>query len=209
MWHAKLLRPACGAQGRGGQRRFQTMQKNPGRRTAVEQRCRLALWDASATERLRRDAAGRTKAWTEPIDHSDGNQFRNAAPLLPAVEGAQIVSSHDPDKTDAWAVRYQISDDVMGITHADLGFYAGNLHARTAGESAGCGDPLIERSKPPRVLEGISWRDQPPHLIEFKSLQCQQAGSKVRLMRGIEGSTEQPDSLARVMDRNPVPRRCR
>ena len=90
------------------------MQKNPGRRTAAEQGAGLAFRNASVAERLRRDAGGRIKAWTEPIYHRDGNQFRDATPVLPAVESAQIVSSHDPDKTDSWTVRYQISDRVEG-----------------------------------------------------------------------------------------------
>src|SRR5258708_25817703 len=162
--YAKLLRPAHRAQGRRGQRRFQSMKKTPGRRTTAEQRCSLAFRDAPVTERLRRDAAGCTKARTEPIYHCDRNQFRNAAPLLPAVERAQIVGSHDPDKTDARAVRYQISDDVVGITYADLGFDTGNLHAGMPGELACRRNTLIERSKPGCVLERIAGRDQPPHM---------------------------------------------
>src|SRR5258708_2995865 len=132
------------------------MQKNPGRRTTAEQRCGVAFRDAPVTERLRGDAAGCMKAGTEPIDHSDRNQFRNAAPLLPAVERAQIVGSHDPDKTDARAVRYQISDDVVRITYTDLGFDTGNLHTWMPGELACRPHALIERSKPRCVLERIA-----------------------------------------------------
>src|SRR6266446_9555517 len=112
------------------------MQKNPGRRTTAEQRCRLAFPDAPMTERLRGDAAGCTKARTEPVYHGDRDQFRNAAPLLPAVERAQIVGSHDPDKMAARAVRYQISDDVVRIAYADVGFDPGHRHARVASELA-------------------------------------------------------------------------
>src|SRR5258708_26648016 len=180
------------------------MQKNPGRWTMAEQRCSLAFRDAPATERLRGDAAGCTKARSEPVYHRDRNQFRNAAPLLPAVEGAQIVGSHDPDETDARAVRYQISDDVVRITYADLGFDAGHLHAWMPGELACRRHTLIERSKPRCVLERIAGPDQPPHLVERQSFHGEQASSEMGLVRRIECSPEQPDALAGIMNRNPV-----
>src|SRR6266436_1455717 len=180
------------------------MQKNPGRRTTAEQRCRLAFPDAPMTERLRGDAAGCTKARTEPVYHGDRDQFRNAAPLLPAVERAQIVGSHDPDKMDARAVRYQISDYVIRITDADRGFDSGNLHAGMPGELACRRHTLVERRKPRCVLERIAGRDQPPHLVERQPFHGQQTSSAMGLVRRIERSSEQPHALAGIMNRNPV-----
>src|SRR5258707_6286473 len=180
------------------------MQKTPGRRATAEQRCRLAFPDAPVTEPLGGAAAGCTKARTEPIYHGDRDRFRNAAPLLPAVERAQIVGSHDPDKMDPRAVRYQISDDVVRITYADLGFDAGNLHAGMTGELACRRHALIERSKSRGVLERIAGRDQPAHLVERQSFYGQQASGKMRLVRRIERSSEQPYALAGIMNWNPV-----
>src|SRR5260370_3333359 len=180
------------------------MQKTPGRRPTDDQRCCPALRDAPWTERLRGDAAGCTKGRTEPIYHGDRDQFRNAAPLLPAVERAQIVGSHDPDKMDPRAVRYQISDDVVRITYADRGFDAGNLHAGMTGELACRRHALIERSKSRGVLERIAGRDQPPHLVERQSFHGQQASGKMRRARRIDTSSEQPYALAGIMNRNPV-----
>src|SRR5260370_38487884 len=159
------------------------MQKNPGRRPRDDQRCRLAFPDAPVTERVRGDAAGCTKGGTEPIYHRDRDQFRNAAPLLPAVERAQIVSPHDPDKMDPRAVRYQISDDVVRITYADLGFDAGNLHAGMTGELACRRHALIERSKSRGVLERLAGRYQPPHLVARQSLHGKPASGTMRLVR--------------------------
>ncbi len=106
-------------------------------------------------------------------------------------------------------VRCQIADCIIGITYADLGFHTGNLDAWVTGELA-CGrDPFVKGREPHRVLERIARRHKPPHVIESQPFHCQQAGGKMRLVRRIEGSAEQPDSLAGIMRRNTVMRAIR
>src|SRR5262245_8681921 len=180
------------------------MQKNPGGRASVRQRLSLVFRDAPAPQRLSRNAASRIEAGTQPIYHDKRNQFGNPSPLLPTVEGTQIVGSHDPDETDLATVRYEISDGVIRIAYTDLSFDTGNVDAWMSGDLARGRDSLVEWGKLHRVFERIAGRHQPPHPIEREPFQCQHAGSKVRLVGRVEGATEQSDSLAGIMWWNAV-----
>src|SRR5215468_5298684 len=185
------------------------MQKNPSRCGTIRQRCSFAFREPAAAERVSRHAPCRIKTGTEPVYHRDRNQFDNAAPPLPAVEATQIVSAHDPDKTDPRTVRCQISDRIVRVTYADLSFDSSDVDAGVTGELARRGDPFIKGRKPYRVLKRIAWRHQPPHPIESDSFHRQQASSKMRLVWWIEGSAEQSDSLPAIMNRNAAIRAVR
>jgi hypothetical protein len=79
---------------------------------------------------MARRTGGRVKAWAEAIDDRDGHHLGDVAPALPAMEAAQIVGAHDPNEMHAGAAPDQISDGLVGVAGAQLGFEIGDVDAR-------------------------------------------------------------------------------
>src|ERR1700756_1174718 len=98
------------------------------------------------------------------------------------MKAAQIVGTHDPDKTYARAAAYQIRDSLIGVMAADLRLEVGDVNARMIGERP-CGrHALRQRRQAARVLERIAGGDEPPDAIEAKPPHRQQAGGAMRRM---------------------------
>src|SRR5579862_1006629 len=114
--------------------------------------------------------AGCIKAWAEAIDHRYGHHLGDVAPALPAMEAAQIVSTHDPDEMHTGAAPDQIADRLVGVAGAEFGFEVGDINAGMMRQGSGGGDARGEWRKAPGVLERIAGSDQPPNAIEAQPL---------------------------------------
>ncbi len=73
---------------------------------------------------------GGVKAWAQAVDHDDGHQLRNFAPLLPAMETPQIVRAHDPDESDSGAAGQQPRYRIVGVSRLNDSFETGDIDAR-------------------------------------------------------------------------------
>jgi len=68
--------------------------------------------------------------------------------------------------------------------------------------NTGMADQRLARSDPPVDIHGViglqwvPWADQPPHPIQTYAPQRTARDMHMTHMRGIEGSTQQPDALA-------------
>src|SRR5438876_8676474 len=118
------------------------MEVNPDRRDAVRKRIRRHLRDAGATERLSGGSRRRIEARAEAVDDRNRDHGRDGAPVLPAMEAAQIVGAHDPDEAYAGAAGDEVGERIVGVAGTDLGFEAADIDARMAGEPARRGDAL-------------------------------------------------------------------
>src|SRR5262245_41613373 len=109
------------------------------------------------------------------------------------MKAAQIVGSHDPDERNAGATPAEISNGLVGVAGADIGFEAEHCDARMACELArGC-NALLKRCKAARIFQRIAWGDEPPDPIQMESFHCNQACGKMRIMRWVKGAAEQTD----------------
>ena len=116
-------------------------------------------------------AGGSVETRAQAVDDDDGHQFCNFAPLLPAMKTPQIVRAHDPDESDTRAAFHQPGYRIEGVPRLNDRFETRNIDTGMAGEGArGC-DPVGQRCKAARVLEGISRRDEPPNAVELEALQ--------------------------------------
>src|SRR5262249_2198369 len=128
------------AQSSGRQRRFKAVKIDPGRRLAVGQAPRCRFGQPRPRQCLTRDARYRVEARPEPVDDRDRHQPRNIAPALPAMETAQIVGAHDPDKTHARTTADQIGKNRKRIGDAEIGLEIGDVDAGMLRELARSGD---------------------------------------------------------------------
>jgi hypothetical protein len=113
----------------------------------------------------------------------------------------QIVRAHDPDESDARAAGPQPRYRIVGVSRLNDSFETRDIDARMPGKGArGC-DPVGQRRKAARVLEGISRRDEPPNAVELEASQGQESGAEVRLVRRVKSSAEQADPHAGRMRR--------
>src|ERR1700691_4187385 len=172
------------------------MQVNPRWRLSFRKRPCGGFGQAKARQPMASRTGGHVKAWAEAIDDSDGHHLGDVAPALPAMEAAQNVGAHDPNEMHAGAAPDQISDGLVGVTGAELGFEVSDVDARMVRQSARGSKARGERGKAARVLERIAGCDQPPHAIETEPLHGEQAGGAVRRVWRIEGAAEQPDAHA-------------
>src|SRR5215470_7987154 len=177
------------------------MEVNPDRRLAPCQGGRGLFGQPKSPQRLAGDARGRVKTRAKTVDHRHRHHGGDPTPLLPAMEAAQIVGAHDPNKVNAAAARPEIANHIVGVAHADLGLEAGDVDARVMRERARRRDALGKRAQAAGVLERIAWSDHPPDAVEAEPPHRDQAGGPMRLMRRIEGAAEQTDAHARSVGR--------
>lgn len=84
-----------------------------------------------------------------------------------------------------------------GERGAELGFKTGDFDSRVMRDGFRIGDALIKRTEAVVVLQGITWRDQPPDLIQLQPGERFEADMPVPRMRRIKRAAEQADTLTR------------
>ncbi len=117
-------------------------------------------------QRLRRAAAWGRERRTWSIDDGDRNQPRDLAPVLPAIEGAEIVRAHDPDEMDTGASPLQIGDRLIAIGRTDPRFEHAHHDARMPADFYRRFGTLRERRQLTLVLQRICRAHEPPDAIE-------------------------------------------
>ena len=144
---------------------------------------------------------GRLQGRSRSIDHSNGDESRDVAPVLPAMKVRQIVRPHDPDESHARAAPGQPGDGVIGVAGANLRLEAGDDDAGMVGEFMGCSHARGERRQAVVLLEGIAGGDEPPDLVEPQPRHGDGADEAVPLVGWIEGPAEEADAHARSVGR--------
>src|SRR5438552_16526344 len=95
----------------------------------------------------------RKEARAEAVDDRNRDHGGDGAPVLPAMEAAQIVGAHDPDEAHTGAAGDEVGERVVAVARADLGFEAADIDARMVRECPRGGDARAERAQAARVLE--------------------------------------------------------
>ena len=81
-----------------------------------------------------------------------GSEIGDGSPVTPEMKLAQIVGTHDPDKSHASRSPLQPSDRVPGVTRTDFGLEAGDRDPGISGESLRGFEPRVHLGPgPPRI----------------------------------------------------------
>jgi hypothetical protein len=108
----------------------------------------------------------------------------------------QVVCAHDPDESDPRAASQQPRYRIVSVSRLNDTFETRDVDARVTRECARGSDSLRQRSKTTGVFEWVARGHQPPHSIQPKSLEREQGGREMGLMRRIKCSAEQADPHA-------------
>jgi len=95
------------------------------------------------------------------------NGLGNLTPVLPKVELRQIISPHQPDKSNLGVTLTQLCKGLSGVAGAQRGLDIGDLHTRMLHHLPRSFHPFAQGRWPP-FLKRVSRTDQPPNLIKTK-----------------------------------------
>lgn len=152
-------------------------------------------------------ARNRGSIITRPRNHRNRHDFRDTAPIFPAMELGEVIGPHQPHKPPFRPAPDQSPQGVDRIARGPVPFDRADTDRRTPRRSPGGTHPRAQRRHAPIRLERIAGRHQPPRLVQPQCGHGEERDPPVPPMRRVEAAAEQPRARAIApLVRHPIAR---
>ena len=122
---------------------------------------------------------------------------------LPAGEGDQIVSSHEPDEAMGRAAGAQSPQRAEGQAGSEFDFRGDDLHTSPANGMTCRAKPCWQRCHPVPFLQRVLRAHDPPNLVKPQQSLRQIGKMEMAVMRWIEGAAKKTDSQPALIVKQP------
>ena len=130
-----------------------------------------------------------------PVDDGNRHLDRDLAPMLPVLEGCEIVGTHDPDEAHIPIARLQKSERRGCKRRTQFNFKAGDFHFWAARKSSARLHARGLRRQSSIGFERITWRHDPPELIELQAFDGGFSNDPVAIVGRVERAAHDADAL--------------
>ncbi len=131
-------------------------------------------------------------------DNRNRNLTGDVPPPLPAVELRQIVCSHQPDEAMIGVQAGQLGERIGGEAGLHPLLDRGDANRGVPCHRPRRGHARLERRHARLVLQRVTGRNHPPHLVKIECTDGMQRQPPMPTMRRIERAPEKSDAFQRV-----------
>ena len=170
--------------------------EGPGGRRRRDQLARKRRGNLLLGKARGRGASERAQRVSGPRQNGERERFGNLQPVVPMVQVGETVGAHDPHEMCTLQHRRHPAQGLRSGARSQLLLDIRHDEARMARNPAGEVEAGAILSGFRRILQRILRRYQPPDPVQLQLLQRIERHHVVPVMRRIEGSAEEADSLS-------------